>query len=66
MLQLHIALGIRERLGILRIRRLGLLLDQFKDPGGTGDGVLQFRNHAGDLVKGFGVCLLYTSDAADD
>ena len=52
---IHLSADLRRRQGVLRFRRLCLLFDQFKNSSRTADGVLQFRHHARDLVKGLGI-----------
>ena len=47
----YIALCIRQHICIFRIRDLGRLLDQFKNPARTGNGILQLRNDCGYIVK---------------
>ena len=51
----HLALGVFQHPGVRGVRALSGLLNQFKDPAGAGQGVLQLRHHAGDFVKGLGV-----------
>ena len=51
----HISFYILQLHCILRLRRLGFLLDQLKDPGSAGNGVLKLRHHSRDLVERFGI-----------
>ncbi len=61
--QLHIASGICKSLGRFAVRRLGFLVNQLKNAGGTHESVLQLRYHTGYLVKGLGILIGITQKA---
>ena len=53
MLKRHAAVEMLHHCRLFGIRALGLLLDQFKYPRRAGKGILQLRDHARNLIKGF-------------
>ena len=55
-----------DQLGTLRVFRFRTALrrfDQIKDPAGAGQGILQFCDHAGYLIEGFGVLVGIAEEA---
>ena len=52
---IHLSCHILKLRCVFRFGNLGFFLDQFKDPGRTGKGVLQLRDHAGNLIKRLGI-----------
>ena len=54
-MNLHASLHSLRLLGMLRLRCSGRCLNELKYPSCTGQGILQLRNHTGNLIKGFGI-----------
>ena len=55
MLQIHITLCIRKPHGVRILSKLGLFLHQFKNARCTGNRILKFCNHTGNLIKRLGI-----------
>ena len=64
-LDLHCALHLFRTFRMLRLRRPRRGFDQLEHPPRAGQRVLQFRHHAGDLVKGLGVLVGVVQEAGE-
>ena len=64
-LDLHCALHLFRTFRMLRLRRPRRGFDQLEHPPRAGQRVLQFRHHAGNLVKGLGVLVGVVQEAGE-
>ena len=64
-MNLHAAPHRLGPLGVLRLRGTLRGLDQLKHPARAGQGVLQLRDHAGNLVEGLGVLVGVVQEAGE-
>ena len=62
-LQRHAARGLRQRLRVRRVGRLGGLVDEREDPVRARQRVLKLGDNAGDLVERLGVLVRVTEEA---